>query len=54
VLKAFKVKAGPAAPAFGQPGLGPQYQLVATLLPGDPAKPNISWLLQHGYLAATN
>jgi hypothetical protein len=45
VLKAFKVKAGPAAPAFGQPGLGLQYQLVATLLPGDPAKPNISWLL---------
>lgn len=54
VLKAFKVEAGPAAPAFGQPGLGLQYQLVASLLPGDPAHASVQWLLVHGYLAATN
>jgi hypothetical protein len=54
VAKAFTVEAGPAAPAFGQPGLGLQYQLVASLLPGDPAQPNVQWLLTHGYLAATN
>jgi hypothetical protein len=54
VLKAFRVEAGPAAPAFGQPGLGLQYQLVASLLPGDPAQPNVAWLIKHGYLAPTN
>jgi len=54
VLRAFKVEAGPAAPAFGQPGLGLQYQLVASLLPGDPAQPSVQWLLVHGYLAATS
>lgn len=54
VLRAFKVEAGPAAPAFGQPGLGLQYQLIASLLPGDPAQANVQWLLVHGYLAATN
>lgn len=54
VLKAFKVEDGPIAPAFGQPGLGLQYELVASLLPGDPAKPSVQWLLDNGYLAATN
>lgn len=54
VLKAFKVEAGPAAPDFGQPGLGLQYQLVASLLPGDPAQASVQWLLVHGYLAAAN
>jgi len=54
VRRAFKVEAGPAAPAFGQPGLGLQYQLVASLLPGDPAQPSVQWLLVHGYLSATN
>lgn len=54
VLKAFKVEAGPAAPAFGQPGLGLQYQLVASLLPGDPSQPSVQWLLARGYLAATD
>ncbi len=54
VVKAFKVEAGPAAPAFGQPGLGLQYQLVASLLPGAPTQPNVQWLIDHGYLAATN
>jgi Tuberculosis necrotizing toxin len=54
VLRAFQVEAGPAAPAFGQPGLGLQYQLVAPLLPGYPVKASVHWLLVHRYLAATN
>lgn len=54
VLKAFRVEAGPAAPAFGQPGLGLQYQLLTALLPGDPAQADVYWLVGHGYLAATN
>jgi hypothetical protein len=54
VLKAFKVEGGPVAPAFGQPGLGLQYQLLSSLLPGDPAQANVFWLIDHGYLAATN
>jgi hypothetical protein len=53
VVKAFKVEAGPAAPAFGQPGLGLQYQLVPSLLPGQ-ATPSVAWLLAQHYLAATN
>lgn len=54
VLKPFAVEAGPIAPAFGQPGLGLQYQLVSSLLPGDPASANVNWLVDNGYLAATN
>ena len=54
ILKAFKVEAGPVAPAFGQPGLGLQYQLLSSLLPGDPAQANVLWLVDHGYLAASN
>jgi hypothetical protein len=54
VLRAFKVEAGPAAPAFGQPGLGLQYQLIAPLLPGDPAQASVEWLLENHYLARTN
>jgi hypothetical protein len=54
VLRAFRVEAGPVAPAFGQPGLGLQYQLLSSLLPGDPATANVLWLVDHGYLAATN
>jgi hypothetical protein len=54
VLKAFKVEAGPVAPAFGQPGLGLQYQLLSSLLPGDPSTANVRWLVDHGYLAASN
>jgi hypothetical protein len=54
VLKAFKVEAGPVAPAFGQPGLGLQYQLLSSLLPGDPSTANVFWLVDHGYLAASN
>ena len=54
VLKPFAVEAGPIAPAFGQPGLGLQYQLVSTLLPGDPVSATVNWLVSNGYLAATN
>jgi hypothetical protein len=54
VREAFTVEAGPAAPAFGQPGLGLQYQLVSPLLPGDPVKPTVQWLLDQHYLIATN
>ena len=54
VLKAFKVEAGPVAPAFGQPGLGLQYQLLSSLLPGDPATAEVLRLVDHRYLAASN
>jgi len=54
VTKAFTVEAGPIAPAFGQPGLGLQYQLLSALLPGDPDIANVYWLVDNGYLAATN
>ncbi len=54
VLKPFAVEAGPIAPAFGQPGLGLQYQLVSSLLPGHPSGANVTWLVGNGYLAATN
>jgi len=54
VIRAFTVEAGPVAPAFGQPGFGLQYQLVSSLLPGDPAKANVYWLVDHGYLTAAS
>lgn len=54
VLRAFNVEGGPVAPAFGQPGLGLQYQLVSSLLPGDPAQATVYWLIDHRYLAASN
>jgi Tuberculosis necrotizing toxin len=54
ILKAFKVEAGPVAPAFGQPGLGLQYQLLSALLPGHPSTANIFWLVDHGYLTVSN
>jgi hypothetical protein len=50
VLKAFTVDAGPIAPWFAQPGLGLQYQLDATLVPGAPAQINVLWLVDNGYL----
>jgi hypothetical protein len=50
VEKPFDVEAGPIAPAFGQRGLGRQYQLVSSLLPGDPSPANVMWLLNNGYL----
>ncbi|MFF2076745.1 TNT domain-containing protein [Kitasatospora sp. NPDC058162] len=51
VVKSFKVHAGPIAPWFNQPGWGLQYQLDATLVPGGPAKLNVLWLVENGYLA---
>lgn len=54
VLKPFAVDAGPIAPWFGQPGLGLQYQLDASLIPGDPASFNVMWLVNNGYLGRLN
>ncbi|MDH6122064.1 TNT domain-containing protein [Kitasatospora sp. GAS204B] len=50
VLKEFEVHGGPIAPWFNQPGLGWQYQLDGTLVPGAPAKINVGWLITNGYL----
>lgn len=41
---------GPIAPWFDQPGLGWQYQLDGTLIPGAPAQINVGWLITNGYL----
>lgn len=54
VLRPFKVEAGPAAPAFGQLGLGLQYQLTGPFYPGAPAQPDVKWLIDNGYLKGTN
>ncbi|MFJ9951680.1 TNT domain-containing protein [Kitasatospora sp. NPDC091207] len=51
VLKPFNVHAGPIAPWFGQPGYGLQYQLDAALVPNGPARLNVLWLVDNGYLA---
>ncbi|WP_037899421.1 TNT domain-containing protein [Streptomyces sp. NRRL S-350] len=51
VVKAFKVHAGPIAPWFDQPGWGLQYQLDGALVAGGPAKLNVMWLVDNGYLA---
>jgi len=50
VLKPLPVDAGPIAPWFGQPGYGLQYQLDGTLVPGAPARLNVLWLVDNGYL----
>ncbi|MGE7437705.1 TNT domain-containing protein [Kitasatospora sp. NPDC001175] len=54
VLKPFAVHAGPIAPWFGQPGYGLQYQLNAALVAGSPARLNVLWLVDNGYLARLN
>ncbi|MFI5528253.1 TNT domain-containing protein [Kitasatospora sp. NPDC051853] len=51
VAKAFTVDAGPIAPWFGQPGHGWQFQLDARHVPGSPARLNVLWLIDNGYLA---
>lgn len=51
VVKSFTVDAGPIAPWFGQPGYGWQYQLDGALVPGAPARLNVLWLVDNGYLA---
>jgi hypothetical protein len=50
VVKDFQVDAGPIAPWFFQPGGGLQYQLDGALVPGSPARLNVMWLLDNGYL----
>lgn len=54
VVKAFSVEEGPIAPAFGQIGLGLQYQLVSSLVPGAPTPLNVMWLINNGFLARAN
>ncbi|MEA2716667.1 MAG: hypothetical protein QOI99_984 [Actinomycetota bacterium] len=54
VLKEFRVDGGPIAPAFGQPGKGVQYMLVGSLVPGAPARLNVVWLVDNGYLQRLN
>jgi hypothetical protein len=54
VLKPFKAEMGPIAPGFGQPGRGLQYQVVSSLLPGDPGTASVMWLLTNGYLRSLN
>lgn len=49
-LRAFAVDGGPIAPAFEQIGLGVQYRIDATLVPGAPAQINVKWLVDNGYL----
>ena len=51
VIKRFRVEAGPAAAWFAQPGHGVQYELDPTLIPGAPRTLDITWLMNHGYLA---
>jgi hypothetical protein len=50
VLRTFRVQAGPAAPAFGQPGWGLQYLLDGALVQSAPARLNVAWLVANGYL----
>jgi hypothetical protein len=52
VLKDFKVDAGPAAPAFEQPGEGIQYVLTNADFPDDFV--NVRFLVLNGYLARLN
>ncbi len=51
VLKPFKVDAGPIAPWFGQPGYGWQFQLDTALIQNGPARLNVLWLIDNGYLS---
>jgi hypothetical protein len=51
-MKSFTVESGPIAPWFGQQGHGWQYQLDPELVPGAPAKLNVMWLVNNGYLRA--
>lgn len=50
VAQPFDVTAGPIAPWFFQAGGGLQYQLDGTLVPGAPARLNVLWLVDNGYL----
>ena len=50
VAKRFDVDAGPIAPAFQQPGLGVQYVLNSSYIPGAPTPVTVQYLLDNGYL----
>lgn len=50
VIKSFRAEVGPIAPFFGQRGLGRQYQLDATLVPGAPTPLTVLWLVDNGFL----
>jgi hypothetical protein len=50
VVKAFRVRAGVAAPAFGQPGGGVQFKVEPDLFAEHPGLLTIRWLLRGGYL----
>jgi hypothetical protein len=50
VLRPFDVTTGPIAPWFFQLGGGLQYQLAGDLVPGAPARLNVLWLVDNGYL----
>ncbi|GAA4072568.1 TNT domain-containing protein [Actinomadura miaoliensis] len=55
VVKAFDVEAGPAAPAFQQPGKDVQYHLVGSYVPGAPKALSVGWLVDTGrYLRRVN
>ncbi|MFC0863975.1 TNT domain-containing protein [Sphaerimonospora cavernae] len=55
VIRAFRVDAGPIAPAFQQPGEGLQLHTLAKYIPGAPANDqgevSVGWLADNGYLA---
>ena len=56
VVKQLPIYTGPIAPAFEQPGLGTQYEVVPQLLPSRPecgTDVNVGWLLCAGYLLQT-
>lgn len=50
VLLPFDVDAGLIAPWFEQPGLGVQYKLDPSYLPGSGGVASVSWLIANGYL----
>ena len=50
VMRPFTVRAGPAAPYFGQPGGGLQLKVEGDFLAERPPLATIRWLLRAGYL----
>jgi hypothetical protein len=50
VTDSFDVGVGLAAPAFQQPGLGWQYLLIGSYVPGAPSPLTVRWLVDNGYL----
>jgi hypothetical protein len=54
VVRRFSAEEGPIAPAFGQIGHGLQIELLGSLVPGAPARLNVRWLIDNGYLLRAN